>query len=159
MSVVDFSSVDMSAPLLTDFSSGKTGVFWDVNDFPVPEGRGIRDKYWRMNDMLLDIALWAVNNPFPPYRNPANVMVLAINRKEKTDFVGFLGNLSNRVFNVLLVVPEDVEPEQVNIPAVYVAWYWKSIQGDGEPMPGTHFRSLLDRQRAYILSLGEDDDD
>uniref|UniRef100_A0A1J3HCV0 NYN domain-containing protein n=1 Tax=Noccaea caerulescens TaxID=107243 RepID=A0A1J3HCV0_NOCCA len=201
MSVVDFSSVDFSFPLDTDYSAGKTGVFWDVNDFPVPDGRGIReivefvlrengytgeisitvygdkdpfsaeeaakggftfvqrsDEYWRINDMLLDIALWAVNSPYPPDRNPANVMVLAKN-KENTDFVNFLEDLNNQDFNVLLVVPDDVKPEDVNVPPVNVAWYWKSIQGDGKPIPQKEFRVLLDQQRDYLRSLYKDDDD
>ncbi|CAA7030588.1 unnamed protein product [Microthlaspi erraticum] len=201
MSFVDFSSVDFSDPFDTDFSAGKIGVFWDVNDFPVPEGRGIHeivesvlrgneysgdisitvygeknplsaeeaakgditfvqksDKYWRVNDMLLDIAMWAVNSPFPPDSNPANVMILARN-KEKTDFVSFLKNLNNANFNVLVVVPDDVKPEELNVPAVNVAWYWKSIQEDGKPIPQEDFQDLLDKQRVHLLSLYEDDED
>lgn len=86
--------------------------------------------------MLLDIALWAVNSPYPPRHNPANVMVLAKN-KEKTDFVSFLENLKNVDFNVLVVVPDDVKPE--NVPPVNRAWYWKSIQGDGKAIPQKEF--------------------
>ncbi|CAA7023053.1 unnamed protein product [Microthlaspi erraticum] len=189
MSLGGFSRVVFSNPFDRDFSAGKIGVFWDVDDFPVPEGRGIReivesvlrendytgdisitvygeknplsaeetakggftfvqrsDKYWRVNDMLLDIALWAVNSPYPPRHNPASVMVLAKN-KEKTEFFSFLGSLNNASFNVLVVVPDDVKPEDQNVPPVNGAWYWKSVQGDGEPIPKDEFRVFLIKQR------------
>ncbi|CAA7044643.1 unnamed protein product [Microthlaspi erraticum] len=186
---------------------GKTGVFWDVDDFPFPQsGRGIReivksifkkqynetevsirvyggeiqfttefldmhrftfvkrsDKYSRLNKMLLDIGLWVLDAP-KHCPLPSNVVVAAKNIKEKTEYVRYLENLNSVNFRVFVVVPDDVKPEEVNIPSVMRAWYWKDVQVLGKPIPRDEYRALLARgERNETLfnpdNCGKDADD
>uniref|UniRef100_A0A1J3I0R3 NYN domain-containing protein n=1 Tax=Noccaea caerulescens TaxID=107243 RepID=A0A1J3I0R3_NOCCA len=183
----------------TDSSVGKTGVFWDVDDFPFPQGRGIRkivesilekqgyetevsirvyggehqfttefadrhrftfvkrsDKYSRLNKMLVDIGLWVLDAPkHTPL--PRNVVVVAKNIKEQTEYVRYLENLNSIGFNVLVVVPDDVKPEEVNIPSVKMAWYWKDLQDLGNPIPGAEYQTLLSRGERNEILFDPDD--
>lgn len=100
--------------------------------------------------MLVDIGWWSMETPEPHF-NPANVVVVAKNIKEDTEFVYFLGDLNCSNFNVLLVVPDDCEPEELPLPSVNLAWYWKSFVQGGEPMPRTEFRALKARAKPRVV--------
>ncbi|KAG7560980.1 Regulator of chromosome condensation RCC1 [Arabidopsis thaliana x Arabidopsis arenosa] len=107
-----------------DPTKAKTSVFWDVEDFPSPNGVSFYDiiksaiedegyrgevsiraygekkreeynlydgvvtfepkrgKYGRLNKMLMDIALWSVDNP-APYFTPANLMLWLMTAPQK----------------------------------------------------------------------------
>ncbi|CAA7044644.1 unnamed protein product [Microthlaspi erraticum] len=183
----------------TRLSDRKSGVFWDVDDFPVPEGRGIReivesnlekqgykgeasitvygekdpfspeetakgrftfvkrsDKYWRLHKMLTDIGLWVLEIP-DRYRIPTNVVVVAKNISENTDFVRFLEELDSVDFNVSVVFPDDVKPAEVNIPEVRFAWYWKDFLEVGDPIPAAEYRILLDQGERDNMLFDPDD--
>ncbi|CAA7029566.1 unnamed protein product [Microthlaspi erraticum] len=185
-----------------DNPAGKTSVFWDVDDFPVPDGRKIRDivedtlrnkgytgevsitaygakdpfspeetaearltfveridKYWRLHKMFVDIAWWTTEAPRPCFTG-SNVMVVAKNIKADTEFVSFLRGLYFGLgFNVLLVVPDDCEPEQVPLPRVRLIWYWKSFVQGGEPLPRAELEALVARGKDALFFVEPDEDD
>ncbi|CAA7044641.1 unnamed protein product [Microthlaspi erraticum] len=179
---------------------GRTGVFWDVDDFPFPQlGRGIReivestfkkqcnetevsirvyggehqfttefadmhrstfvktsDKYSRLNKMLVNIGFWVLDVP-KGCPLPRNVVVVAKNIKEKTEYVRYLESLNSVNFSVFVVVPDDVKPEEVNIPCVKKAWYWKDVQVLGKPIPNAEYRTLLARGERNEILFNPDD--
>ncbi|CAA7029538.1 unnamed protein product [Microthlaspi erraticum] len=178
-----------------------TSVFWDVNDFPVPEGRAIREivesalekqgynwdasitvygdkdpfspeetaeaqltfversaKFWRLEKMLVDIHLLAVDNP-KPYDNPTAVMLVAKNSKESAEFFDYLERLGFSGFQVLLVVPDDLNAAEVPVPDVALAWRWTNLLENGDPIPTAEYEALVDQRPDCCVQLVSDDED
>ncbi|CAL9213752.1 unnamed protein product [Arabidopsis halleri] len=169
-----------------DVNEGKISVLWDLTDFPVPEGRSIReivgsvlarkgytgeisikaygettnpyppedgftfvhnsDKYWRLTRMLVDIGLWALDSPAPNI-GPATLMVVAKNIEEDTQFVHLVQNLKASCYNTIFVVPDGYRPEELPMPNVNLAWYWKSLLEGGEPIPYWDLQVILSRMK------------
>ncbi|CAA7049840.1 unnamed protein product [Microthlaspi erraticum] len=109
------------------------------------------DKYWRLNKMFVDIAWWTTEAPDPRF-NASNVMVVAKSIQEDTEFVSFLRGLFLGLgFNVLLVVPDDCEPEELPLPLVTLIWYWKSFVEAGEPLPRAELEALIARGKEQLF--------
>lgn len=77
--------------------------------------------------MLVDIGLWALDSPAPNI-GPATLMVVAKNIEEETQFVHLVQNLKASCYNTIFVVPDGYRPEELPMPNVNLAWYWKSLQ-------------------------------
>ncbi|XP_074575017.1 uncharacterized protein LOC141831537 [Curcuma longa] len=74
--------------------------------------------------ILVDMLLWAVDNP-----PPANYLLISGDR----DFSNALHQLSFRRYNILLAQPPNVS--QALVAAAKNVWYWKDLVAGGLPLP------------------------
>ncbi|XP_074577081.1 uncharacterized protein LOC141833514 [Curcuma longa] len=75
--------------------------------------------------ILVDMLLWAVDNP-----PPANYLLISGDR----DFSNALHQLSFRRYNILLAQPPNVS--QTLVAAAKSVWNWKDLVTGGKPLPG-----------------------
>ncbi|XP_010458302.1 PREDICTED: uncharacterized protein LOC104739590 [Camelina sativa] len=125
----------------------------DPEDNPLENGITFvhrRDKYWRLNKILVDFALAAADN-HEPHLVQLTLMVVAENIKKDTEFFHLLRNVNSIRFNVLLVVPDVCHPEEVPLPFVSLAWRWTDLLQGGDPMPETELLALLDRGKQEFI--------
>ncbi|KAG2301183.1 hypothetical protein Bca52824_029834 [Brassica carinata] len=94
--------------------------------------------------MLLDIGLRELDTARKP-RTPRNVMVIAENIKEETNFVSVSRNLRSNVTNCTWVLPDDYEDEKINhvkLPSASSIWKWQDLLDGKKPMSREHVRAL-----------------
>ncbi|KAL0742647.1 hypothetical protein Bca4012_084160 [Brassica carinata] len=104
-------------------------------------------KYWRLQRMLLDIGLWALDRSMPT-RSRENMMLIAVNIEEETTitphFQGLYGS-----FNILLVLPDDYNERNVKLPYTNFIWSWQSLINEGKPMDKDLVSELRKKYHTY----------
>ncbi|CAN6859066.1 unnamed protein product, partial [Brassica oleracea] len=95
-----------------------------------------REKFARLNKMLLDIGLWELDTTHLSL-TLTNVLVIAENIDEDTDFVYVSRNLRSPANNCLWVLADDYEKEKikrVKLPSANFIWKWQDLLDGNEPM-------------------------
>ncbi|CAF1921143.1 unnamed protein product [Brassica oleracea] len=88
------------------------------------------EKFSRLSRMLVDIGLWELDTTRLFACTPKNVMVIAENIDEDTDFVYVSRNLRSPANNCLWVLADDYEKEKikrVKLPSASFIWIWKDL--------------------------------
>ncbi|KAG7566062.1 hypothetical protein ISN44_As10g026690 [Arabidopsis suecica] len=136
--------------------SAHTCVFWDVQDFQVPEGRDPDWVYQKIKSalakkghrgiveikayvyrMMSDVLFWALDNPSDyPVLLP-NVMVISKNISQEEGFLRVLGILQCRGYNILLADSDYDVASQNELHFVSSLWLWKSLVDGGKPIDQT----------------------
>ncbi|XP_013700515.2 uncharacterized protein LOC106404330 [Brassica napus] len=103
------------------------------------------EKFSRLGRMLVDIGLWELDTTRLFACTPKNVMVIAENIDEDTDFVYVSRNLRSPANNCLWVLPDDYEKEKikrVKLPSASFIWIWKDLLAGKKPMSSEKLSSL-----------------
>ncbi|CAN7045859.1 unnamed protein product [Brassica rapa subsp. trilocularis] len=104
-----------------------------------------REKFSRLSRMLVDIGLWELDTTRLSACTPKNVMVIAENIDEDTDFVYVSRNLRSPANNCLWVLADDYEKEKikrVKLPSASFIWIWKDLLAGKKPMSSEKLSSL-----------------
>ncbi|CAH8363596.1 unnamed protein product, partial [Eruca vesicaria subsp. sativa] len=103
-----------------------------------------RDKYARLNIMLLDISVWGVDLVRLPLI-PRNVIVLAENIQATTNFVTVSWNMRSAGTKCIWVLPDDYEDEKIyhlGLPSAHIFWKWQDLLDGKKPMSEEDVRAL-----------------
>ncbi|KAG7561555.1 NYN domain limkain-b1-type [Arabidopsis thaliana x Arabidopsis arenosa] len=178
--------------------NAKTQIFWDIEDFPIPDGldpksvcqkikqgldfRGdvsisayyedktvpeeVLDKYrdaritlhpyggksTRLDNMILDILLWSMDNP-SDYYHPLNLVVISRNISKETLLNNVLQSCTWTEYNVVVVLPDNFASQGMPpLPGVNSSWLWKSLLDGGEPIDQSLIDPLVDPLELVDLS-------
>ncbi|XP_010450822.1 PREDICTED: uncharacterized protein LOC104732917 isoform X2 [Camelina sativa] len=104
---------------------------------PIKIVRGNKDS--RVHNMLVDIVLWAFNNPVVNYKT-LTLMVMSEDIKEKTYLLSALEALEDRHYHVFLAVPDDYDIAASKLPSVRLSLL-KSSLSHGRPLEMPFFKS------------------
>ncbi|CAH8277456.1 unnamed protein product [Arabidopsis lyrata] len=135
--------------------SAHTCVFWDVEDFQVPDGHDPDWVYQKIKSalakkgyrgiveikayawMMSDVLFWALDNPSDyPVLLP-NVMVISKNISQEEGFLRVLRILQCRGYNILLADSDYDVASQNELHFVSSLWLWKSLVDGGKPIDQT----------------------
>lgn len=77
--------------------------------------------------MLLDIQLWALDNPLSKSERVGNMMVVSRSHSVEPEFVQRLEALQKRGYKVLLVQPKELASSPMTVPTQTLDWLWTTM--------------------------------